>query len=222
MTDQDWAAVDRYLGAVVVGADPVLDAVLQANADAGLPAIDVSPAQGRFLSLLVRLAGARSILEVGTLGGYSTICLARALPPGGRLTTLEVEERHAAVARVNLTQAGVSDRVEIRVGPALDSLPSIEAEGGGAFDLVFIDADKANNPRYVEWALRLTRPGSVIVIDNVIRGGRVLDSASDSADVRGTRETLELLGREPRLEATAIQTVGSKGWDGFAVAVVRE
>lgn len=221
MTDQDWAAVDRYLGAVVVGADPVLDEVLHANAEAGLPAIDVSPAQGRLLSLLVRLAGARSVLEVGTLGGYSTICLARALPPGGHVTTLEVEERHAAVARANFTRAGLSDRIDLRLGRALDSLAAIEAAGGGSFDLVFIDADKTNNPRYVEWALRLSRPGSVIVVDNVIRAGRVLDAANDSPDVRGTRETLDLIGREPRLDATAIQTVGLKGWDGFAIAVVR-
>jgi predicted O-methyltransferase YrrM len=209
-------AVDAYLGEVLHFADPVLDAVLAANAAAGLPAIDVSPAQGRMLGLLVAMAGARRVLEIGTLGGYSTICLARALPGGGRVVTIEREAAHAAVARDNFARAGLGDRIELRLGPALDVLPTLE----GPFDLVFIDADKPSNTAYFDWALRLTRPGSVIVFDNVIRNGAVADRGSTDPNVQGAQAALALLGGHPRLRATAIQTVGAKGWDGFALAVV--
>lgn len=213
-------AVDEYLSALFAPHDEALAAALRASAEAGLPEIQVSPTQGKLLHLLARLRPARAILEIGTLGGYSAIWLARALPPGGRLVTLEFDPKHATVARANLERAGVSDRVEIRVGPALDLLPKIEAEGLGPFDLVFIDADKENNPGYVEWALKLTRPGSLIVLDNIVRNGAVLDASSDDASVRGTRRALEVMGHDPRLSATALQSVGLKGWDGLALALV--
>lgn len=216
--EADWAKVDGYLEERLLGDDPVLAATLAANAAAGLPAIDVSPLQGRLLEILARMVGAARILEIGTLGGYSTIWLARALPPGGRLVTLEAEPRHAEVARGNLARAGLAATVEVHVGPALASLPGLE--GGPPFDLVFIDADKGNNPAYLDWALRLTRPGSVILCDNVVRGGRVADPAQAARDVTGTRQFFDMLAAEPRLTATAVQTVGAKGWDGFAIAVV--
>jgi len=219
----DWTEVDRYLGDRLVGPDPALDAALTASADAGLPAINVAPNQGKLLHLWARMIGARSILEVGTLGGYSTIWLARALPQDGRLITLEYSERHAEVARRNLALAGLDKITEVRVGPALDSLTKLADEGDGnpaPFDLVFIDADKVNNPRYVEWAVKLTRPGSLIILDNVVRGGAVTDPTSDDPSVRGTREALDLFATHPKLTATAIQTVGSKGYDGFALARV--
>ena len=212
----DWQRVDGYLADLLVGDDPALAAALAANAAAGLPAIDVSPLQGKLLHLLARLAGARRILEIGTLGGYSTIWLARALPDGGRLVTLEAERRHAEVARANIARAGLADRVELIPGPALDTLPTLE----GPFDLVFIDADKRSNPDYLAWALRLSRPGAVIVCDNVIRDGAITDATSRDPGVVGTRRFLEMLAAEPRLSATAVQTVGAKGWDGFAIAIV--
>jgi predicted O-methyltransferase YrrM len=215
-----WEAVDRYVTERLVGPDPALDGALRANAEGGLPAIDVSAPQGRFLELLARISGARRILEVGTLGGYSTIWLARALPPDGRLVTLEVDAHHAEVARANLERAGVADRVDLRVGPALDALPRLAEEGAGPFDLTFIDADKAGTPDYVAWALRLSRPGSVIVADNVVRDGRLADAASDEPAVVGGRRLHDLLAAEPRLTATTIQTVGAKGYDGFTIALV--
>lgn len=215
-----WAEVDRYLVETVVGADDALDHALAANASAGLPPIDVSPTQGKLLNLLARMVGATRVLEIGTLGGYSTIWLARAVGESGRVVTLEYEPRHAAVARDNVNRAGVGGRVDIRVGAALDSLPAVEADGIAPFDLVFIDADKVNNSNYVRWALRLSRPGTVIVVDNVVRGGSVSNPDLDDEAVRASREVLDLLAAEPRLDATALQTVGSKGWDGFALALV--
>ncbi|QDC14345.1 O-methyltransferase [Rhodococcus ruber] len=217
-TADDWAATDSYLAELLVGDDPALTAALEANAAAGLPPIDVAPVQGKLLHLLARIRGARRILEIGTLGGYSTIWLARAVGDDGRVVTLEYEPRHAEVARANLDRAGVGERVEVRVGAALDLLPSLEGEA--PFDLVFVDADKENNPHYVRWALRLGRPGTVIVVDNVIRGGSVTNADLDDERVRGAREVLELMGADPRLDATALQTVGVKGWDGVAIAVM--
>ena len=215
-----WDRVDRYLEEHCLRPDAVLDGALAANVAAGLPTIDVAPVQGKFLNLLARMAGARRILEIGTLGGYSTLWLARALPEGGRLVTLEVDPHHAHVARNNIAQAGVADRVELRFGPAIESLRTIEAEGGAPFDLVFIDADKPSNPHYVRAAMRLGRPGTVIVVDNVVREGRVLDAESESEAIRGTRALFDLVAAEPRLDATALQTVGAKGWDGFLIALL--
>jgi predicted O-methyltransferase YrrM len=217
---QQWNAVDGYLSDTLGLADPALEAALKASDAAGLPQIAVSAAHGRLLHLLARINGARRILEIGTLGGYSAICLARALPEDGRLVSLEFDPRHAEVARGNIAAAGLADKVEVRVGPALESLPLLQSEGAGPFDLAFIDADKVNNPSYVRWALELGRPGSVIVVDNVIRDGRVADGTSEDPSVRGTREALEFIAAEPRLTGTAVQTVGTKGYDGFALAVV--
>ena len=220
MTPERFAAVDRYLTDLLVPSDPVLEAALAANAAAGLPPHDVSPTQGKLLHVLARAQRARRILEIGTLGGYSTIWLARALEPGGHLVTLEADPTHAEVARTNLARAGLAGVVELRVGRAVDTLPGVAADGRGPFDLIFIDADKASNSRYLAWALDLSRPGSLIVVDNVIRDGAVIDAASTDPGVQGARGALELLAAEPRVSATAIQTVGSKGWDGFAIAVV--
>jgi predicted O-methyltransferase YrrM len=220
MDRERWAAVDGYIDENLVPADPVLGAALQASADAGLPQISVSPSQGKLLHLLARAQGARTILEIGTLGGYSAIWLARALPPGGRLVTLEAEPRHAEVARANLARAGLADVAEVRVGPAQDTLPQLHAAGAGPFDLIFIDADKQGYPGYLQWSLRLSRPGSVIIADNVVRDGAVADPGSQDANVQGVRRFIELMAAEPRVAATAIQTVGSKGYDGFAMAVV--
>ncbi len=212
----DWEHTDTYLSDLLIGNDRATESALAANAEAGLPAIDVSRMQGKFLHLLARAMGARTILEIGTLGGYSTIWLARAVGDEGRVTTLEFEPRHAEVARANLDRAGVGGVVDIRVGPALDSLPHLE----GPFDLVFIDADKENNSNYVREALRLTRPGSVIIVDNVVRGGAIADPDQDDERVRASRDVLALFASEPRLDATALQTVGAKNWDGFAMALV--
>jgi predicted O-methyltransferase YrrM len=209
--------VDTFLDRTLVGADPALAAVTAASAAAGLPRIAVSPQQGKFLYLLARAIGASRILEIGTLGGYSTLWLARGVGQEGHVVTLEYDPRHAEVARDNLDRAGVGDRVEVVVGAALDTLPAVT---GDPFDLVFIDADKENNAEYLEWAMRLTHPGSVIVVDNVIRDGRILDRGAGD-EVRGTRRSLELLGQHPGLDAVAIQTVGVKGWDGFALALVK-
>ena len=217
---RDWSEVDSYFARTLIGADAALDEALAANSSAGLPSIDVSAPQGKLIHLLARMMGARKALEIGTLGGYSTIWLARALPDGGRLVTLELSARHAEVARRNVARAGLESRVEIRTGAALATLPKIEAEGLGPFDFVFIDADKTNNAAYLEWALRLSRPGTAIVVDNVVREGGVADAASRDPDVVGVRRMFELMAREPRLSATAIQTVGAKGWDGFALAIV--
>lgn len=220
LSERLWADVDTYIGGALLPADQDLESVLRANADAGLPAHDVSPLQGKLLQLLARIHGARKILEIGTLGGYSTVWLARALPEDGRLTTLEIDPQRAELARANLKRCGLGDRVDVRVGPALESLAALNSEGAGLFDLVFIDADKPNNPHYLEWAVTLTRPGGVIVGDNVVRNGAVVDSESTDANVVGVRSFLEAMGRHPRLTATAIQTVGSKGYDGFALAIV--
>jgi predicted O-methyltransferase YrrM len=221
LTDQKkWTAVDRYITDNLIPADPVLEAVLTANVSAGLPSIDVSPCQGKFLHLLARMKGARRILEIGTLGGYSTIWLARALPAGGSMVTLEMQSKHADVARANLDRAGLSKVVEIRVGPAVESLAQLHQENAGPFDLIFIDADKPGNPIYLEWALKLSEIGSLIVVDNVVREGKIIDSASTDPAVQGTRAFFEMLAAEPRLSATALQTVGSKGYDGFAMALV--
>lgn len=217
---QLWSEVDRYIAERLVPADPVLEAVLEASAAAGLPPIHVAPNQGKLLWLLARLQGARRILEVGTLGGYSTVWLARALPPGGRLITLEADPRHAEVARANLERAGLAGVVEVRLGRALDTLPRLAAEGQGPFDLVFLDADKPSTAEYLRWALELTRPGSLIVADNVVRAGAVLEGSSRDPSVRGIRRFYEQVAAEPRLSATAIQTVGSKGYDGLALALV--
>jgi predicted O-methyltransferase YrrM len=222
MTDERWTAVDRYLTDLLVRPDPALDAALAASAGAGLPAHQVSASEGKLLHLLARLVGACRILEIGTLGGYSAIWLARALPARGRLVTLEAEPRHAEVARANLARAGLGDVVEVRVGRAVESLRQLAAERSGPFDLVFIDADKESNPDYLMWALRLARPGTLIVADNVVRGGAVVDGTSADPSVRGVRRFMQLVAAESRLSATAIQTVGSKGWDGFALALVRE
>jgi predicted O-methyltransferase YrrM len=218
--ERRWSEVDSYFAKTLIGSDPALEATVAANAEAQLPSIDVSAPQGKLIHLLTRMSGARNALEIGTLGGYSTIWLARALPDDGRLITLELNLRNADVARRNLARAGLGDKVEIRTGPALETLPEIEAEVLGPFDFVFIDADKANNAAYLEWALRLSRPGTTIVMDNVVREGEVVDAASRSTDVVGVRRMFDLMAREPRLSATAIQTVGAKGWDGFALAIV--
>lgn len=212
-----WAAVDAYFAGLLSPADDALRAALADNQASGLPAHDVSPAQGKMLALFARMVRARRILEIGTLGGYSTIWMARALPAGGTLTTIERDAKHAEVARRNIERAGSSESVDLRIGEALDILPTLE----GPFDMIFIDADKPNNPDYLKWAVRLARPGTVIVADNVVRGGAVIDAGCADARAQGVRSFLELLAGDPRLDATAIQTVGEKGWDGFALAIVR-
>jgi len=219
MTQELWNAVDEYLDGLVVRPDPVLEAAQRAGDAAGLPHIAVAPNQGKLLHLLARMRGARSILEIGTLAGYSTIWLATALPPDGRLVTLEVDPRHAEVARANLERAGVAGKVDVRVGAALDTLPALVAEA--PFDLIFIDADKLNTLAYFRWALRLSRPGSVIVVDNVVHRVAYADTyEEDDEAVRATRELLEAIGAEPRASATVIQTVGVKGHDGLAIVLV--
>jgi predicted O-methyltransferase YrrM len=223
-TYEQWNAVDGYITEHLLEADPVLDAALQDSEAAGLPPIAVTANQGKLLQLLLRLAGARTVLELGTLGGYSTIWLARALPAGGRLVTLEANPQYAEVALANIARAGLDKVVELRVGAALDTLPGLAAEGAGPFDAIFIDADKQNYPGYFEWALKLSRPGTLLIGDNVVRGGAILDplAGDPSGDgiVQGVRRFYELLAAEPRVSATAIQTVGSKGYDGFALAIV--
>ncbi|MFE3851631.1 O-methyltransferase [Streptomyces griseorubiginosus] len=217
---QLWDDVDDYFTTHLAPEDEALRAAVRDSEAADLPHAAVTAPQGRLLQLLAQIQGARTILELGTLGGYSTIWLARALPADGRLVSLEYDPRHAEVANRNIARAGLDKVVEIRVGAALDSLPRLADENPPPFDLVFIDADKGNNPHYVEWALKLTGPGSLIVVDNVVRNGRVADPDNPAPDVRGTRTALELIGRHPKLSATAIQTVGSKGYDGFALARV--
>ncbi|MBK3566973.1 O-methyltransferase [Streptomyces sp. MBT62] len=219
---QLWNDVDDYLIGHLSPHDEVLEATLRDSDAAGLPQIAVSAAAGKLLHLLARIQGATRILEIGTLGGYSTIQMARALPADGRLITLEYSPKHAEVAGRNIARAGLDKIVEIRVGTALDSLAALADENAAPFDLVFIDADKANNPNYVDWALKLTRPGSLIIVDNVVRGGRVADPANTDPDVVGTRAAIELIGSHPRLSGTAIQTVGEKGYDGFALARVTD
>jgi predicted O-methyltransferase YrrM len=214
--DERWRAVDDFITGMLVGPDPALDAALAANRAAGLPPIDVSPAQGKLLHLLARAIGARRVLEIGTLGGYSTIWLGRAVGPDGRVVTLEREPRHAAVAAENLARAGLAEQVDIVVGPALETLPDLD----GQFDLVFVDADKPSNAAYLAAAVRLSRPGALIVVDNVVRDGRVADPTDADPAVVGSRRLTEALAAEPRLSATELQTVGSKGYDGFALALV--
>jgi len=220
MKQEQWTAVDHYLTELLVQPDQALELALADSAAAGLPEISVTPPQGKMLQLLARMCGARRILELGTLGGYSTIWLARALPADGRLVTVESEPKHAQVARANIARAGLADVVELRLGPALQTLPQLVAEGGAPFDLIFIDADKQNYPNYLPWTLKLARPGSVIVADNVVRKGAICDAASTDANVQGMRRFNELLAAEPRLSTTVLQTVGSKGYDGFALTLV--
>jgi predicted O-methyltransferase YrrM len=215
-----WTEVDDYIVSSLFETDPVLDAVLATNRKQGLPAIDVSAAQGKLLSLLVRIRGAKRVLEVGTLGGYSTIWMARGLPADGKVVTLELDPHHAKVAFSNFERAGVSDKVELRTGPALQSLETLAAENAGPFDLIFIDADKPNNPNYLSWAMRLSRPGTVIICDNVVRDGTVLNDDGRDAYIEGARAAFSFIGGDKRLDGTAIQTVGAKGYDGFAIAIV--
>jgi predicted O-methyltransferase YrrM len=222
MSERQWSEVDRYFSHLLVRPDPVLAATLEASEAAGLPPINVADNQGKFLMLLALAGGARNILEIGTLGGYSTIWLARALPADGKLTTLEAVPTHARVARENIGRAGLGKLVEVRLGRALDTLPQLEAEGRGPFDFIFIDANKSGYPEYFQWSMKLARRGTVIVADNVVRHGAVIDGHSRDANVVGVRRFMELVSLEPRVSATAIQTVGSKGYDGFAMAVVIE
>jgi predicted O-methyltransferase YrrM len=215
-----WAEVDDYVAGLLAPPDEALEAALKAGVEAGLPEIQVSPPQARLLEILARSIGARTMLEFGTLAGYSTIWLARALPEGGRLITLEADPEYAEVARKNIANAGLSELVELRVGPALDSLPDLEAEGVGPFDFVFIDADKIHTPDYFEWALDRTRPGGLIVADNVVRGGALADAESDEPSIPAQRRLHEMVAADPRVTATTIQTVGGKGYDGFTLAFV--
>ncbi len=220
MTQELWTAVDDYINDLFIPSDPVLQATIQASEDAGLPSISVSPTEGKLLMLLAKLHAARTILEIGTLGGYSTIWLARALPPDGTLITLEASPKHADVARANIARAGLADVVDVRVGPALETLPLLAAESRPPFDLIFIDADKEGYPEYLTWALKLSRRGSLIIADNVIRDGEVVDPASSDSRVKGVRHFNQQLASEPRVSATVMQTVGRKGHDGMAIAIV--
>ncbi len=220
MSQEQWTAVDRYITELFVPPDPALDAALQSSDAAGLPSINVSPNQGKLLYLLAQVQRARNILEIGTLGAYSTIWMGRALPAGGRLITLEFDPKHAEVARANIARAGLAGVVELRLGRALDTLPQLATEGRGPFDLIFIDADKQGYPDYLAWALKLSRRGSLIIADNVVRKGAVADPASADSNVQGVRRYSQLLAAEPRVSATVIQTVGSKGYDGLAIALV--
>jgi predicted O-methyltransferase YrrM len=220
MPDTPWADVDRYINATLIGEDEALSGAIRASEQAGLPPIHVTPAQGKLLHLIARLQGAREVLEIGTLGGYSTVWLARALPAGGHLVTLEAEPRHAEVARANLRRAQVAPAVDLRVGRAQDLLPALAAEKRPPFDLIFIDADKAGIPEYFAWSMRMSRVGTAIIVDNVVRKGAILDAASADPDVQGVRRLNEMLAADRRVSATTVQTVGSKGYDGFTLAVV--
>ena len=220
MSETIWGRVDDYIVDKLVKEDASLSAALAANTAASLPAMDVSAAQGKFLNLMVRITGAKRVLELGTLGGYSTIWMAKALPAGGQLVTLEYDPKHAQVARRNIDASGVGDKVTIHVGAAVDTLPVVAAQNPEPFDFIFIDADKPSNPVYLDWAVKLSRPGTVIILDNVIRDGKVLDPANPDPRIIGTRAAYDIIGSHPRLSATALQTVGSKGWDGFAIMVV--
>ncbi len=219
MDNPRWAAVDRYFEEHLIGEDAALKSALAASDSAGLPSISVAASLGKLLMMVASMVGARRILEIGTLGGYSTIWMARALPADGRLITLEIDPRNARVARANIAAAGLAAIVDVRLGAALDTLPTLV--GDGPFDMIFIDADKTSNAAYLDWALKLARPGSAIVIDNVVRYGGVLDAVSRDSSIRGTRQVTEAIGAEPRLTATALQTVGAKGHDGFILALVR-
>ncbi|WP_203581299.1 O-methyltransferase [Microbacterium hibisci] len=217
-TPDTWRRVDAYLTELLVGHDDGLEQAVADQNDAGLPAIEVAPVNGKLLHLLARMSGARRVLEVGTLGGYSTIWLARAVPDDGRVVTIEAEPRNADLARANLDRAGVGEKVEIRLGRGADVLPTLE--GGEAFDLVFIDADKESNTIYLDWAARLGRPGTVVMVDNTVRGGEVANPATENPQIIGVQRGLEMLGRDPRFDATAIQTLDAKGYDGFAIALL--
>jgi predicted O-methyltransferase YrrM len=220
MTQQLWTAVDDYINDLFISSDPVLEATLATSEAAGLPSISVSPTEGKLLMLCAQIHGARTILEIGTLGGYSTIWLARALPPGGNLITLEASPKHAEVAAVNIARAGLGDVVDVRVGPALETLPILASEARAPFDLIFIDANKENYPEYLTWALKLSRRGTLIIADNVIRDGEVLDTATSDPRIEGTRRFNQQLASERRVTATVMQTVGRKGYDGIAIAIV--
>ena len=222
MSQEQWAAVDTYINSLVVAPDPALDAALAASVAAGLPPINVTPAQGKLLHLLARVQGARRILEIGTLAGYSTIWLARALPAGGRVITLESNPAHADLARANFTRAGLDDRIDVRLGKALETLPRLAEEGERPFDFTFIDADRVNLTEYFGWALKLSRPGSLIIVDNVVRKGGVIDATSDDPNITGVRRFGARLAAEKGVSATMVQTVGAKGYDGFAIALVTE
>jgi predicted O-methyltransferase YrrM len=222
MSKKKWTAVDRYISEALIPADPVLETALAASDKAGLPSIAVTPSQGRFLMILAQAIGARSILEMGSLGGYSTIWLARGLADDGKLITLEADPKHAEVAQANVARAGFAEKVEIRVGKALDALPQLAAEGHVGFDLIFIDADKGNYPGYLEWAVKLSHTGTVIIGDNVVREGKVVEADDPDPSIQGVRRMNEIIAAEPRLVATAIQTVGSKGYDGFMIAIVKD
>ena len=220
MNQKVWEAVDQYLGKMLIPPDPAMKDALAAATKAKLPAIQVSSMQGKMLHLMALMTGARKILEIGTLGGYSTIWMARALPEGGRIVTLEADPKHAEVARKNFARAGVESKVELRLGKALDTLPQIAADGIGPFDMFFIDANKSNMPEYFEWSLKLARKGSVIIADNVVREGAVLDAKSKDADIQGVRRFLEMVGKEKRVSGTVLQTVSTKSYDGFATILV--
>lgn len=217
---ETWKKVDTFFTDALIPNDKALDAALEANREGGLPAIDVTPLQGRFLELMIRVSGSRRVLELGTLGGYSTIWMARAVGAGGRVVTLELDPRHAEIAQRNLDHAGVAARVELRVGKASESLAALIAEKSPPFDFIFIDADKAGYPDYIQWSLKLSRPGTLIIADNVVRDGNVVDPDNPDPNIRGVRRFTELVAAEPRLSTTVLQTVGSKGYDGFAIAVV--
>lgn len=219
MNQQRWTEVDNYLTEQLVPQDEALLAALENNQAAGLPAIDVAPNQGKLLNLLAKMTGAKRILEIGTLGGYSTLWLARALPDGGKVITLEYEPHHAEIAAQNIRRAGLEHKVTLRVGAALDTLPTLA--DAAPFDMIFIDADKRNNPAYLEWAIRYSRPGTLIIGDNVVRNGHVADGDTSDWNIQGIRDFLTMMGNDPRLDATAIQTVGAKGWDGFSLALVK-
>jgi predicted O-methyltransferase YrrM len=220
MNDAPWTAVDGYVTELLVRPDSALDAAMEASVEAGLPAIAVTPPQGKLLQILARGQGARNVLEIGTLGGFSTIWLARGLADGGRITTLEIDPRHAEIATANIARAGFADVVQVRLGPAIDTLARIAEEDGGPFDLIFIDADKASTPEYFDRAVKLSRAGTLILVDNVVRNGGLADGASEDPSIRGVRRLHEQVGSDPRVSATTIQTVGSKGYDGFLIAVV--
>lgn len=220
MTQELWTAVDRYVTDLLIPTDPVLEAALRESDAGGLPQINVTATQGKLLQLLAQLKGARNILEIGTLGGYSTIWLARALPEGGRLITLEAEAKHAKVARANIARAGFAQTVDLRLGPALETLPKLLQEGHGPFDVIFIDADKPNTPNYFQWAMKLSRKGTLIIVDNVVRKGELADAESTDPNVQGMRRFNEVLAQEKRASSTVIQTVCSKGYDGFALVLV--
>ncbi len=220
MTQELWTSVDKYITETLIPSDAVLDSAVRASEEAGLPAIQVSPAQGKLLHLLAKSIGARNVLEIGTLGGYSTIWMARALPSGGRVITLEADPKHAEVSRSNFSRAGLSEVIELRLGPALDSLPKLAMEKPAPFDFIFIDANKSTMDDYFDWALKFSHPGTMIIADNVIRDGGVIDAASTNADIQGVRRFNKRIAAEPRVSATEIQTVGSKGYDGFALVLV--